>query len=142
MASLVCKYCGSYLNDTDEICPECGAVNEHFKRFTDKAPETIEELKQWYVVHKLPPEETTRFFIGKNIKEPRAFGIYEENGRFIVYKNKNDGSRAVRYEGRDEAYAVNELYLRLKEEILNQKKHNAKKLSQKNKRLFFCSSPS
>lgn len=127
MASLNCKYCGSYINDTDEVCPECGAVNEHYKRVSDGTPRTIEELKSWYRARSLPPEETTRFFIGKDIKEPRAFGIYEENGRFIVYKNKSDGSRAVRYEGRDEAYAVNELYLRLKEEILNQKALNVKK---------------
>ena len=127
MASLICKYCGSYLNDTDEICKECGATNEHYKRIVDGTPKTIEELKQWYKDRKLPPEETTRFFIGKNIKQPRAFGIYEENGKFIVYKNKNDGSRAIRYQGQDEAYAVNEIYLRLKEEILNQKKTNSKK---------------
>ena len=127
MASLVCKYCGSYLNDSDEVCPNCGAVNENYRRLVDKTPKTIEELKGWYKARKLPPEETTRFFIGKNIKAPRAFGIYEDNGRFIVYKNKSDGSRAIRYEGRDEAYAVNEIYLRLKEEILNQKKHNANK---------------
>ena len=58
---------------------------------------TIEELKSWYIARKLPPEETTRFFIGKNIKEPRAFGIYQDGNKFIVYKNKADGSRAVRY---------------------------------------------
>lgn len=127
MASLVCKYCGSYLNDTDEICPECGAVNDQYKRVVDGTPRTIEELKSWYKARNLPDENITRFFIGKNIKQPRAFGIYEENGKFIVYKNKGNGQRAIRYEGRDEAYAVNELYLRLKEEILNQKKQNERK---------------
>ena len=45
---------------------------------------------------------------------------------FIVYKNKADGTRAVRYKGTDEAYAVNELYLKLKDEILNQKAHQQK----------------
>lgn len=127
MASLVCKYCGSYLNDTDEICPECGAVNDQYKRVVDGTPRTIEELKSWYKARNLPDENITRFFIGKNIKQPRAFGIYEENGKFIVYKNKGNRQRAIRYEGRDEAYAVNELYLRLKEEILNQKKQNERK---------------
>lgn len=43
---------------------------------------------------------------------------------FVVYKNKDDGQRALRYRGTDEAYAVNELYLKLKDEILNQKAHN------------------
>ena len=62
------------------------------------------------------PLEKMRFFIGINELSPRAFGIYREGDRFIVYKNKSDGSRAVRYEGPDEAYAVNELYLKLLEE--------------------------
>ena len=65
--------------------------------------------------------------IGKNIKEPKAFGIYKDGRNFIVYKNKANGQRAVRYKGTDEAYAVNELYMRLKEEILNQKSNNLTK---------------
>ena len=119
-----CEYCGAYISEKDETCSHCGAVNASFKRSTDGTPKTIEELKAWYMEKNLPPEETTRFFIGKNYKGARAFGIYEENGEYIVYKNKNDGTRAVRYKGKDEAYAVNELYLRLKSEILNQKAHN------------------
>ena len=86
-----------------------------------ETPRTIEELCAWYAARNLPPEEVTRFFIGKDIKEPRAFGIYRDGDRFVVYKNKDDGSRAVRYHGPDEAYAVNELYQRLKQEIANQK---------------------
>ena len=86
-----------------------------------ETPRTIEELRAWYAARNLPPEEVTRFFIGKDIKEPRAFGIYRDGDRFVVYKNKDDGSRAVRYHGPDEAYAVNELYQRLKQEIANQK---------------------
>ena len=129
MAKVKCEYCGNFMMDTDEVCPNCGAVNVNHQRTASDTPRTIEELKDWYKARNLPPEEVTRFFIGKNITEPKAFGIYEENGSFIVYKNKADGSRAIRYEGTDEAYAVNELYLRLKEEILNQKSHNALKRS-------------
>lgn len=92
-----------------------------------ETPRTIEELRAWYVARNLPPEEVTRFFIGKDIKEPRAFGIYRDGDRYVVYKNKDDGSRAVRYHGPDEAYAVNELYLRLKQEIANQKGRNWQK---------------
>lgn len=87
-------------------------------------PKTIAELRQWYTDHNLPPENVTRFFIGKNIKEPKAFGIYEEDGIFIVYKNKDTGERFIRYQGPDEAKAVTELLDRLKKEILNQKAHN------------------
>ena len=35
------------------------------------------------------------------------------------------GERAIRYQGVDEAYAVNELYQRLKSEIADQKEHRA-----------------
>ena len=118
---LKCEYCGAFMNDTDKTCPNCGAVNKHHKRVADHTPQNIEELKKWYEDRNLPPYETTRFFIGIDYKKPKAFGIYEENGEFIVYKNKADGSRAVRYRGSDEAYAVNEIYLKLKSEILNQK---------------------
>lgn len=116
-----CDYCNTYINDTDDKCPNCGSANAHVVRTADHTPKTIEELKQWYKDHHLPAYETTRFFIGINYTKPKAFGIYEENGQFIVYKNKDDGTRAIRYQGSDEAYAVNELYLKLKSEILNQK---------------------
>ena len=125
-----CEFCNSWIDDTDEKCPNCGGVNKEYKRATDQTPKTIEELKKWYTDHHLPPEETTRFFIGTNYQEPRAFGIYEnEKGEFVVYKNKDNGQRAIRYQGTDEAYAVNELYLKLKDEILNQKRHNQLKKS-------------
>ncbi len=85
-------------------------------------PTTIEELKHWYEMHHLPPEEVTRFFIGKNYTGPKAFGIYKnERGECVVYKNKANGERAIRYQGPDEAFAVNELLQRLKDEISNQK---------------------
>lgn len=91
-------------------------------------PKTIEELKQWYIDRNLPPEETTRFFIGKNYEYPKAFGIYfdETTEDYVVYKNKADGSRAIRYKGKDEAKAVNELFLKLRDEIANQKSNNVR----------------
>ena len=92
-----------------------------------ETPRTIEELRAWYVAHNLPPEDVTRFFIGRDVREPRAFGVYRDGDSFVVYKNKDDGSRAVRYHGPDEAYAVNELYLRLRQEIANQKGLNGEK---------------
>ncbi|MCQ2519140.1 MAG: zinc ribbon domain-containing protein [Lachnospiraceae bacterium] len=119
-----CEYCGSMIPATADKCPNCGGTNENMQRSVNGTPKTIAELQNWYRAMNLPPENVTRFFIGKNINEPRAFGIYEQEGEFIVYKNKDDGSRAVRYRGRDEAYAVNELYLKLKAEILNQKSNN------------------
>ena len=121
-----CEYCDSMFDDTLEKCPNCGAPNSNVRRSTADQPTTIEGLKEWYESKDLPPYETTRFFIGIDYKKPRAFGIYkdENTGNFIVYKNKDSGQRAVRYEGTDEAFAVNELFMRLKQEILEQKAHN------------------
>ncbi len=121
-----CDYCGQMIDETLQTCPNCGAALSGANRMAHTQPQTIEELKQWYVDHNLPPEHVTRFFIGKNITEPKAFGIYkDENGDFVVYKNKANGERAVRYQGSDEGYAVNELYQRLRTEIAEQKKNNA-----------------
>ena len=119
-----CNYCGALIDDASETCPKCGAPLSGEHRTAKEQPKTIEELKAWYVAHHLPPEEITRFFIGKNVTEPRAFGIYRDgNGDCVVYKNKSDGERAIRYKGVDEQYAVNELYQRLKAEIADQKGH-------------------
>ena len=59
-----CEYCGAMIEDTADKCPNCGAPNTNVKRTVDKTPKTIEELKDWYQARKLPPYETTRFFIG------------------------------------------------------------------------------
>ena len=124
-----CEYCGSMMNDTEEACPSCGAPNRNVRRSSGDQPLTIAELKRWDESKGLPPENVTRFFIGKDVREPRAFGVYfdENTGNFVVYKNKDSGARAVRYEGTDEAYAVNELFQRLKQEITQQKMLNAKR---------------
>ncbi|RKM62206.1 hypothetical protein D6855_01935 [Butyrivibrio sp. CB08] len=124
-----CDYCGNTYEDTQEKCPSCGAPNPSHQN-TGK-PKTIEELKDWYKKRNLPAPEVTRFFIGQDYKKPKAFGIYkdESTGDFIVYKNKADGTRAVRYQGKDEQYAVNELYQRLKDEIVHQKHLNSEKKS-------------
>lgn len=111
-----CEYCGSYLSDTDEACPSCGAPNEHLVRGAAGQPKTIEELRAFAQKHDLPLEKM-RFFLGEDCREPRAFGIYREtNGDFVVYKNKSDGQRAVRYRGKDEAFAVNELWQKMRSE--------------------------
>lgn len=121
-----CNYCGSLIDETDEVCPNCGATNINYKKTGNGVPQTIAELQQWYTDHNLPAPETTRFFIGVDYKKPKAFGIYQDQntGNFVVYKNKDTGERAIRYEGKDEAYAVNELYLKLKERIAEEKAKN------------------
>lgn len=127
-----CDYCGNTYEDYLEECPSCGAPNPSHHD-GDKQPHTIEELKKWYEDRHLPPPETTRFFIGVDYKDPKAFGIYkDDNGEYIVYKNKADGSRAIRYKGKDEAYAVDELYQKLKDEIVHQKAMNGSRKNQSN----------
>ena len=124
-----CEFCGSMINDTEQQCPNCGAPNPNVRRSSGDQPLTISQLQQWYESKGLPPYEVTRFFIGQDIRDPKAFGIYydDASGNYIVYKNKDTGERAIRYQGTDEAYAVNELFQRLKQEIIQQKMHNVKK---------------
>ena len=112
-----CPYCNQLIDDTAANCPFCAAVNINMARSASSVPKTIDELKAFCQSKNLPLEKM-RFFIGQDIKEPKAFGIYQDgNGNFVVYKNKADGTRAVRYSGTDEAYAVNELYQKLHSEV-------------------------
>ena len=116
-----CEYCDNYIDDTEEVCPLCGAPNEHMIRSGIGVPKTIEELRAFAESKNLPLQQM-RFFLGEDIREPRAFGIYkDEGGNCIVYKNKSDGSRVIRYRGEDEAYAVNELYQKMRTEVVEQK---------------------
>lgn len=122
---ITCEYCGGYLQDTDECCPHCAAVNKNVMRSADGIPKTIAQLKAFAEEKNLPLKQM-RFFVGENVKEPRAFGIYkDEFENYVVYKNKSDGTRIVRYEGKDEAYAVNELYQKMRSEVMEQKAHKA-----------------
>lgn len=84
-------------------------------------PKTIDELRMWAEDNNLPLDEM-RTYIGIDYRGAKAFGIYEDEqtGKFIVYKNKADGTRSVRYEGYDQAYAVNELYMKMQERIEQQ----------------------
>lgn len=125
-----CNWCGSWINDFEQTCPNCGAVNENFRRQGTGVPQTIAELKEWAEKHHLPLGQM-RTYIGVNYTGPKAFGIYrdENTGNFVVYKNKADGTRAVRYEGPDEAYAVNELYQKMKERVADQKSRRRPEMS-------------
>ena len=84
-------------------------------------PKTIDELRMWAADNNLPLDDM-HTYIGVDYRGAKAFGIYkdEETGKFIVYKNKADGTRAIRYEGYDQAYAVNELYMKMQERIEQQ----------------------
>ena len=68
-----CEYCGSMIPENVEQCPYCGASNNSIKRTADGTPKTIAELAKWYEDRHLPPYEITRFFIGIDYRQPRAF---------------------------------------------------------------------
>ena len=125
-----CPACGAPVSPGDEFCGFCGALIPRNKAVgqTEQAsaaavqaapaaegvrekrrvqtPQTVEELLAFCERHELPLSKM-RFFIGLDYPGAKAYGIFKDkNGDFVVYKNKADGSRAVRYRGPDEAYAV------------------------------------
>ena len=110
-----CPYCDSTLRSDQEKCPGCGAPNALFVADTPRTvflPKTIPELQE-YCAERGMPLLRMRFFIGEDCREPRAFGIYRSGSDVVVYKNKADGSRAVRYNGPDEGYAAQELWAKI-----------------------------
>lgn len=116
-----CPYCGAAVSSSDEHCPNCGAPNEGYVINTPRTvflPKTIDELKE-YCAERGMPLLKMRFFVGEDFKEPRAFGIYQDGDEFVVYKNKANGERSIRYRGPDEEYAVSELFAKLLEECHN-----------------------
>ena len=116
-----CPFCGGVVRSDEKTCPHCGAVNRHYVEDTPRTvilPKTIEELQE-YCAERGMPLLRMRFFIGEDYREPKAFGIYRDGENVVVYKNKGDGTRAVRYRGPDEAHGVNELFQKLLSECHN-----------------------
>ncbi|MBR0208335.1 MAG: zinc ribbon domain-containing protein [Oscillospiraceae bacterium] len=140
MAKRTCPACGAPVSPGEEFCSYCGALVPHNEaaaaqtaQAVQSAPEperekrrvqtprTIEELQAFCERHELPLAKM-RFFIGLDYPGAKAYGIFKDkNGDFVVYKNKADGSRAVRYRGPDEAFAVGELFQKLKDEASGQR---------------------
>ena len=115
MSIHVCDHCGKPIPDDATVCLHCGAEQQEDIRLS-RIPETIGELRAFCDAHHMPLERM-RFFIGEDCHGARAFGIYKDGvGNCVVYKNKSDGSRAIRYKGMDEKRAVRELYEKLKSE--------------------------
>lgn len=98
-------------------------------------PQTIEELKIWYQARALPPADITRLFIDCDYDGICAYGIYKKtsNDEFVVYKNKPDGSRYVRYSGTNETEAVKEFYYKMIDELSIQDRINAEIAEEKQK---------
>ena len=112
------------IDDQVEKCPNCGGPNNKLHRSTSTTPKTIEELKAYVQANNVPVERM-HFHIGEDYKGAKAFGIYKNGkGETVVYKNKADGSRAIRYQGKDEAYGVKEIFTKMREEYLNAREYN------------------
>lgn len=117
-----CEYCGSFINDYDEKCKNCGAQNKKMNTSDKDRPRTIEELKQWYLSLNMPPENMAKIFIGKEVRNPGAIGIYKDKkGNYISYKVNDVSEKEILYDGKDEEEAVNKTYELIKEKILKKK---------------------
>lgn len=125
-----CRYCDRLIDDHVTVCPYCGGTNDAAIRNTPGTPHTIQELIDFCNKCSIPYKQM-RFFLGENYAGPKAFGIYEENGEYIVYKNKSDGSRVIRYKGNDEAYAVAQIYEKMKDEVNLRKTASSKSAGQR-----------
>jgi hypothetical protein len=78
-------------------------------------PKTIEELQAFCRKHNMPLRKM-HFFIGENYPHPMAFGIYRDGDEVVVYKNKSNGERTIRYRGKFEERGVKEIYEKLLDE--------------------------
>lgn len=115
MRNCVCGSCKVKYSNKLNNCPNCGARNpsripvEAPSEHSFQMPKTLRELELLLEENRLSPNDI-RLHIREDYPGPLCCGIFQDaEGNFVVYKNRIDGSRVVRYQGPDEAYAVSEL---------------------------------
>ena len=89
----------------------------------NKLPEmvySIEEFKALFHEFNIE-EDKVRFYIGKYHLSPKAYGIYQIDENYIVYKNKSNGETFIRYKGPSEEEACKELYTKFLQEVSKRK---------------------
>lgn len=119
-----CRYCGSMISNTTEVCPSCGAPNEDMVRGGLYAPKTMGALTKYCSMKNIDTYKL-KVSIGQVKDEPFWTFIVENGGSFLVCKNLKEGAREVLYEGGDEAYAVFMVYDKIRrDEVLRMEQEN------------------
>lgn len=85
-----------------------------------RVPVTIEELKDLCTQRGINLYQLG-FYLGSDHIGPNAYGIYKDywTNDFIVYRNIEDGSKTVLYQGQDEKEAVEKISEQLNKVLLN-----------------------
>ncbi|WP_027218680.1 hypothetical protein [Butyrivibrio fibrisolvens] len=85
-----------------------------------RVPVTIEELKELCAQRGINLYQLG-FYLGSDHIGPNAYGVYKDywTSDFIVYKNIEDGSKEVLYQGQDEATAVSKINEQLQKVLVN-----------------------
>ena len=131
MAQIRCKACGTWIHDTDNFCSHCAAPNSQQVDVTkDDIPDTIVELRKWYVRQTAINNKIRRYMIGFSSDDPRAAGICKNGNLFIVYENDENGVPNIKYKGPDEAYAVNAMYLQIQSDLSKKNEQVAYKVAE------------
>lgn len=85
-----------------------------------RVPVTIEELKDLCTQRGINLYQLG-FYLGSDHIGPNAYGIYKDywTNDFIVYRNIEDGSKTVLYQGQDEKEAIEKISEQLNKVLLN-----------------------
>lgn len=131
MAQIRCKACGEWINDTDKFCSNCAAQNnKQVDVSNDDIPDTIAELRKWYMQQIAINNKIRRYMIGFSSDDPNAVGICKSGDSFIVYENDSNGVPTAKYKGTDEAYAVNAMYLLIQSDLSKKNEQVAYKVAE------------
>ena len=92
---------------------------------------SIEELNEINNKFNLGFENKWKFIIDNKITYPNYYGIYQEEGNYIVYFNKYDGTTEKLYVGNNETKAVNIFWTKFIDEVYRSNDIIKEKIPQK-----------
>ena len=111
------------IEETADKCPFCGATNNAVKRTADKTPKQSPNYSSGIRTDTCRRMRQQDFLLASIIRNQKHL-VFIRMATSSLYTKQGKRRTCIRYQGTDEAYAVNELYLKLKSEILNQKANN------------------